>query len=220
MNDSMPNPFQKNPQDHEDFLEENANLLRELDNTWRDAVKEEWDANAINRMRYLLHQLMGTSSIMGYTQTENAARNLKIALEETAIFQQARERVQEIETEFELLWQVIRTEKPDKDATANQTKHSTDKTLNDKDQRSQHLIYLAEDDPMQAEKLAAQINNFGYQVEIFNTLQEMIRAVKQKIPEAILMDIVFPESPTAGLEAAKDILKQHDTNTDCVHLGR
>ncbi len=89
MNDMISNTFQENSQEQQDFLEENANLLRELDNTWRDAVKEEWNANAINRMRYLLHQLIGTSSIMGYKQTEDAARKLKIALEETAIFQQA-----------------------------------------------------------------------------------------------------------------------------------
>ena len=208
MSDLFSNTFQENSQEQQDFLEENANLLRELDNTWRDAVKEEWDANAINRMRYLLHQLIGVSSIMGYKQTENAASNLKKALEETTIFQKARERVQEIETEFELLWQVIRTEKPETNKADDQTIDKPGEIINDKDQRSRHLIYLADDDSMQADKLAAQINYFGYKVETFNTLGTMIQAIKQKTPEAILMDIVFPESPTAGLEAAKDILKQ------------
>lgn len=208
MNDLPSNTHQENSQEQHDFLEENANLLRELDNTWRDAVKEEWDANAINRMRYLLHQLIGTSSIMGYKQTEEAARNLRVALEETDIFQEARKRVQEIETEFEFLWQVIRTEKPKKNKPDDQIIDKTGELLNDKDQRSRHLIYLADDNAIQAEKMAAQINYFGYQVETFNTLQAMIQTIKQKPPEAILMDIIFPESPTAGLEAAKDILKQ------------
>ena len=208
MNDLISNTFQENSQEQQDFLEENANLLRELDNTWRDAVKEEWDANAINRMRYLLHQLIGASSIMGYKQTEDAASNLKKALEETTIFQKARERVQEIETEFELLWQVIRTEKPETNKADDQTIDKPGEIINDKDQRSRHLIYLADDDSIQADKLAAQINYFGYKVETFNTLGTMIQAIKQKTPEAILMDIIFPESPTAGLEAAKDILKQ------------
>ena len=208
MNDLPSNTHQENSQEQHDFLEENANLLRELDNTWREAIKEEWDANAINRMRYLLHQLIGTSSIMGYKQTEEAARNLRVALEETDIFQEARKRVQEIETEFELLWQVIRTEKPKKNKPDDQIIDKTGELLNDKDQRSRHLIYLADDNAIQAEKMAAQINYFGYQVETFNTLQAMIQTIKQKPPEAILMDIIFPESPTAGLEAAKDILKQ------------
>ena len=209
MDDMISNTFQENSQEQQDFLEENANLLRELDNTWRDAVKEEWNANAINRMRYLLHQLISTSSIMGYKQTEDAARKLKTALEETAIFQKARERVQEIEIEFELLWQVIRTEKPRENTAEKQPVKKLGDSLNDKDQRSQHLIYLADDDTAQAEKLAAQVNYFGYQVEIFHTLRAMIEAIKQKPPEAILMDIIFPESPTAGLEAAKDILSLH-----------
>lgn len=208
MKDLISNTFQENSQEQQDFLEENANLLRELDNTWRDAIKEEWDANAINRMRYLLHQLISASSIMGYKQTEDAACNLKKALEETTIFQKARERVQEIETEFELLWQVIRTEKPVTNKADDQTIDKPGEIINDKDQRSRHLIYLADDNSIQAEKLAAQINYFGYKVETFNTLGSMIQAIKQKTPEAILMDIIFPESPTAGLEAAKDILKQ------------
>ncbi len=48
-----------------------------------------------------------------------------------------------------------------------QPTNKTNKTLNDKDQRSRHLVYLADDDSIQAEKLAAQIAHFGYQVETF-----------------------------------------------------
>lgn len=208
MRDLISDAFNGGAHHPQDFLEENAELLRDLDNTWRDTLKGEWNANAINRMQYLLHQLISASSLMGYQQTENAARNLKKALEETEIFQQARERIQDIETEFELLWQVIRTEKPntsadDEDCTReNIPPHNTF-------QRSQQLIYIGEHDSSHSQRLADQIGYFGYQVEKFEDLPTLINAVNSTQPKAILMDICFPESPTAGLEAARTILKNH-----------
>lgn len=207
MRDLISNEFQDTPQDQQDFLEENEGLLCELDNTWSEAVKGDWNAHTISRMQYLLHQLIDTSNVMGYTKTEMAARNLKETLEETSIFQQAQAQVQELETEFEMLWQVIRTEKPISDAPDNTEQDNGSSVENG--QRSHQLIYIAEDESNKAEKLADQISYFGYQVKTFTDLQTLKKTVAENEPKTILLDIAFPEHPTAGLETAKEILNTH-----------
>ena len=200
--------LEPNSKDRQDFFEENADLLRDLDNTWRETIKGEWNASAINRMRFLLHRLIGTCQAMGYKQTELAARNLKAALEETEVFQQARDRVQEIEIEFETLWQVLRTEKPAAAEKTGEKDLLTDAPSTAGNERKHQLIYLAEDDVLQAEKMAAQISYFGYQLETFSSPADLQAAVQEKPPQAILMDIIFPEDRTGGLDAAQEILSE------------
>jgi diguanylate cyclase (GGDEF)-like protein len=209
MADLITQEFEDKEQNSQDFLEENATLLHDLDITWREAIKGEWNASAINRIKYLLHKLIGTSHVMGYAQTESVARNLKESLDETDIFQQARDRIQEIEIEFETLWQVIRSERPKPASGVNEAMLHIDTSDEETAEREHQLIYLAEDDTQQSEKLAAQIGYFGYQVKSFRTLEDLKRAVGEKPPKAILMDIIFPESPSAGLEAAREILEVH-----------
>jgi diguanylate cyclase (GGDEF)-like protein len=200
--------LEPNSEDQQDFFEDNADLLRDLDNTWRETIRGEWNASAINRMRFLLHRLIGTCQAMGYKQTELAARNLKAALEETEVFQQARERVQEIEIEFETLWQVLRTEKPAAADNADEKDLLADAQSTAGNERKHQLIYLAEDDIFQAEKLAAQIGYFGYQLQTFSSPADLKAAVQQKPPQAILMDVIFPESHTGGLDAAQEIISE------------
>ena len=67
--------------------------------------------------------------------------------------------------------------------------------------RAGHLIYLVEDDVVQAKVLASQIGYFGYSVRIFHTLEDMKASVYIAPPDALLMDITFPEGKMAGTEA-------------------
>ncbi|MGD9504789.1 MAG: diguanylate cyclase [Syntrophobacteraceae bacterium] len=73
--------------------------------------------------------------------------------------------------------------------------------------RAGHLIYLVEDDPLQAKVLSSQISYFGYSVRIFYTLADMKCAIVEMLPNAILMDVIFPEGKKAGIEAIAEMRK-------------
>lgn len=66
--------------------------------------------------------------------------------------------------------------------------------------RTERLIYLVDDDAIQARILASQIGYFGYSVRVLNTLSDLKAAAQNEIPDAILMDIIFPEGKMAGTE--------------------
>jgi diguanylate cyclase (GGDEF)-like protein len=73
--------------------------------------------------------------------------------------------------------------------------------------RSNKLIYLVDDDPMQVKMLASQIGYFGYAVQTFTTIAEMKNALLQTLPAAILMDIIFPEGEMAGVDAISELYR-------------
>ena len=73
--------------------------------------------------------------------------------------------------------------------------------------RADRLIYLVDDDAVQAQVLASQIACFGYSVRVFYTLPELRAAVCESLPDALLMDIIFPEGRMAGTEAIAELRK-------------
>ncbi|MGB5063862.1 MAG: diguanylate cyclase [Candidatus Competibacter sp.] len=64
--------------------------------------------------------------------------------------------------------------------------------------RREKWVYLCDDDPIQVQQLTAQLDCFGYQVTPFTSLAALRRAVEEKPPTAIIMDVMFPEGIYAG----------------------
>ncbi len=79
-------------------------------------------------------------------------------------------------------------------------------TLQEK--RGHRLIYLVEDDPIQARELAEQIGYFGYTVQSFSKPSELEETLHQLLPTAILMDVSFPEGSMLGYEAIGSLRAQ------------
>lgn len=66
-------------------------------------------------------------------------------------------------------------------------------------------IYLCEDDFFQRQTLATQIGCFGFQVISFGALEQLHDAVRNSAPDAIVMDLSFPERPQGGAELMAEI---------------
>jgi len=74
------------------------------------------------------------------------------------------------------------------------------------------LIYLCDDEPEQVDHLAAQLRCFGYQIEHFNDTESFHQAVINKRPDAVIMDVFFPQGRTAGtdeLASLKEVTGMH-----------
>lgn len=62
------------------------------------------------------------------------------------------------------------------------------------------LIYICDDEPEQVDYLAHQLHCFGYQIEHFTQTAVFRQAVMKKRPDAVIMDVFFPQSRTAGTD--------------------
>lgn len=63
------------------------------------------------------------------------------------------------------------------------------------------LVYICDDEPLTLEQLTSQLACFGYETVSFIEPQALHDAALLRRPDAVIMDINFPQSSTAGTEA-------------------
>ena len=72
-------------------------------------------------------------------------------------------------------------------------------------ERERKVVYLCDDDSYQRLTLATQISCFGFEVTSFGELEQLANAVRSAPPDVIVMDIIFPDSPTGGADVIRAI---------------
>jgi diguanylate cyclase (GGDEF)-like protein len=85
--------------------------------------------------------------------------------------------------------------------------------------RADRLIYLVDDDAVQARVLASQIGYFGYGVRIFHTLADLKDVVRKTTPDALLMDITFPEGKMAGTDVITEMRRTYLADTPVMFIS-
>ena len=70
---------------------------------------------------------------------------------------------------------------------------------------SESLIYVAEDDVNIREILRCTLDSYGYATRVFDSAPQLLEAVREQLPDLILMDIMMPGMD--GLQALR-LLKQ------------
>lgn len=156
----------------------------------------------------LVHSIKGSSASFGCKEMSDAAALLENLLK--TLLQSGEKpdahRLEEIGVKLGL----IRDALPRLEEKGDGADHSIGAALSSEpvERTEKRLIYLAEDDPYVLRDLFLQISYFGYEVETFAGLADLVRAVKEKVPAAIIADIVFPEGELAGVEAVSRLLKE------------
>lgn len=70
------------------------------------------------------------------------------------------------------------------------------------------LLYICDDDQLVLEQLATQLSCFGYQVGAFTELDKLSRSILEHRPDALIMDINFPEGRYAGTDLVGSLRKE------------
>lgn len=77
------------------------------------------------------------------------------------------------------------------------------------EENKDRLVYVCDDEPLQAECLGEQLRCFGYQAVLFNNTADFRQAALKEQPAAVIMDIMFPEGYSAGAEVLIDLRVNH-----------
>ncbi len=81
------------------------------------------------------------------------------------------------------------------------------------------LLYICDDDPLVVEQLSTQLSCFGYQTVIFTELDKLNRSVLENRPDALIMDINFPEGRYAGTDLVGSLRKELDYQLPVLFLS-
>ena len=73
------------------------------------------------------------------------------------------------------------------------------------DSSERRTVYVCDDDQFQAAQIHSQLSCFGYDVHSFSTVDELRNAVIANRPDAVIMDVVFPEDENAGLTVIREL---------------
>lgn len=86
-------------------------------------------------------------------------------------------------------------------------------------ERERKIVYLCEDDSYQRLTLATQIGCFGFEVLSFGDLEHLVNAVQSAPPDAIVMDIIFPDQPFGGCDVMRTIQAERETPIPTVFIS-
>lgn len=70
-------------------------------------------------------------------------------------------------------------------------------------------LLIVDDDPEFASSVATVCQKDGHEVRILHTPNQALPSIAERRPDGILLDVMFPEDPSAGFQLARDIRRKH-----------
>jgi len=66
-------------------------------------------------------------------------------------------------------------------------------------------LLIVDDDKDFSGTLRMMLQSRGYNVEMEHETENILRRLDQRLPDALILDVMFPEDPFAGIELAKQV---------------
>jgi diguanylate cyclase (GGDEF)-like protein len=191
--------------------------LQNLQQSLAQQPHARWSERSFESFIRLIHGLIGSSQTFGFELLSDKARNLEeyllpLAQAKTVLSNDQRDHISEAIHEMQqamlhrnapLVDQsgLIAVVRPGQDTVASRR------------------IFVVEDEHELAEELKVQLGYFGYDVSVFNTLNDFRIALQQTSDVVVLMDITFPGDRLGGAKLMFDIQRERDFPIPVVFLS-
>lgn len=148
-------------------------------------------------LKHKFHTLAGSAGTFGLPQLGNLAKNLELQLKDW-MAEESPPELAEINS-FMTTFQHVQYAHQSGHQVMNLTSAKLDLLHDEK-----ALIYVLEDDEETAQHLTFTLATFGYQIQSFKLIAELDRALKTKLPEALILDISLPGEEQSELKYIAD----------------
>ena len=191
----------------EAYTEKLPEKLDQVERLWNKLRYFNWTSDGLKILYSIVHTLAGNGKTFGFQQVSD--HSSKIASHLLKYLNTGGIPNTEIQNEIsELIKQLAKSAKQkdldivDEDLSNQSAEINIQKALN----RKLHTTYIVDDDQHLTDFLAAQLEASGYHVETFYTVQDVLNRIKENIPSALIMDIMFPgEVGMHGILASEQI---------------
>lgn len=192
------------------YYEELPAKLDKLALLWQ-TVKAKPQTRQIESLHHAIHSLAGSGATFGIEKISVLARSiehyLKRLMEESRPFSD-----DEQVTLDELFHQLC--QQPEQGFEEDRIELTSPVETAEK-----QLIYVVEDNRHVADALALELTKENYKVEVFNEPKIFKQAFQDRMPSAIIMDIVFPESSEGGTEAIDELSDIYESMPPVIYLS-
>ncbi len=189
------------------FVEDLPRRLEAINALWESLQASGTDVDTVNALHRALHNLKGTASSFGFVELAGAAEQAEACAIATldsgtgALTNECVTRIGEVLAILRARTQVL-LDASMSDSWDGSPSFSMPGDASARDNPMDgNLVYVCDDDPLLLEQITSQIACFGYQCQGFSSTAALRAAVLTQRPNALVMDIHFPEGSLEGAQA-------------------
>lgn len=192
--------------------------IKDIQRRWEQVRSTAGETQVLETLYRVVHSLIGSSGTFGFTGVCDAARNLEHHLKSIMESKTPVSPAEEAITRALVMTLVQAVETALKQEGAKDGGESLLWAASRQEKRGKH-VFLVEDDRHVCDYLQLNLETAGYQVRTFNDTVSARQAIEKQRPDALIMDIMFPEGRTAGLEAVIEIRALHHLSIPVIFLS-
>ncbi|MDM8557337.1 diguanylate cyclase [Candidatus Parabeggiatoa sp. HSG14] len=196
-----------------------------LHNSW-ETLQTDWQPDILFECYREVHTLSGSSSTFGFVQIGEITKQLEKVIKSVTESdkQPNKEQSQQMIMLLNELKLAVETKNnidlpQDEFVLSHQLDSCSPTTVKLSLTEEPPLIYLVEDEIDLATHISKQIETFGYSVNILTCASELLVAIAQKFPQAIIMDIILPEGEMAGPKMIEEIQQKYHQHIPLVFIS-
>ncbi|MFN3879881.1 MAG: diguanylate cyclase [Nitrincola lacisaponensis] len=173
------------------------------------ALSDDWDSHASQAvdLHRFFHSIKGTASSFGFTDLAHLAgegETIMLALIETQDSTEAATQIAPLGSLLSAMKQQLK-QLQSHTSSDNGTQSAPSFEMEQFESnliagKRKALIYICDDEPEQVSQLGYQLHCFGYSIEFFTDTLSFREAVMKRRPDAVIMDVYFPNGSTAGTD--------------------
>lgn len=188
------------------FLEKLPGRLQALVEEWNALQGRGWSQDGARALHRSVHGLIGTAGSLGFAKMAKTARRLERRL--VALLEGTRPPTPEISAEV-IEW----FERMGEDATSEAERNFDPSALESIAEMGtplfepRNLIVVVEQEDPFARELAQQLGHFGFELQMFKAIDDMMTGKVVRRPAAVIMDLSSPEGELIGEEVADKVRK-------------
>lgn len=175
----------------------------QLEQQWQQLPGDAWDEEGFQNLHRMVHSLTGSGKTFGFAALSDTARNLEAYLKQLAEAKRVPDKEQRnhIQSMMAELRQVALRRESITGGQSGVIAVAPDGLASFKSRR----IFVVEDDIEFASGLKSQLSYFGYEVSVFNRLDEFRQAIRKDADVVVVMDISFPEDSWVGVHVMQEV---------------
>ena len=192
------------------FIDKVPAHVTEIKDVWHSLKLSPENHEQAELLHRLAHTLTGTAATFELESLAIAAREIEQLLRNFSSPPATKLPVQEIEIGLKKLSDASAL--IDKNAVSSQPVYVTaeDQPIDVTPNNNNNLIYIIDEDKYFTHTIKLQIQAFGYQVETFNCINLFKQALKHQDPTAVVMDAMFGNTKTAGIDYITEINSERE----------
>ena len=201
------------------FIDKIPAKLTEIKEIWQTLKSKPEDVEISQLLHRLTHTLAGTAATFKLDELAECAREIENALQSFSTSTNTSLADIEIESLLGSLSNAALNTTTGPITNIEQTDvPKVSKVIPTIDVNKNNLVYLIDDDDDFSHTICMQIQTFGYQVQSFNNLSAFNKALNLQEPAVVIMDVMFGESKTSGIDYIAKLNKDRDVPLQTIFI--